>query len=184
MKIKKISSYILINCIFVILAILSFFITFISIKQMGQNDDSIRSIGIGSIANYLRFLPSEYTNQDVFELAFHNFGLALVTYILSMFSFGILGILSLCSSFSVAGIVLSNSPNWLEIVFTCLEVLGMSLSVFGGTYVFNKRKRENLSLKRVFIFSIGLIVILAVIYLIAAYIETGFIQNMLGLIEV
>lgn len=179
MKIKKINSYILINCIFVILATLSFFITYISIKQMGQNDDSIRSIGIGSIANYLRFLPSEYKNQNILELAFHNFGLAFIAYILSMLSFGILGILSLCSAFSVAAIVFSSSPDWLAVVFTCFEVLGISLSVFGGTYIFNKRKRENLSLKRVFIFSIGLIVILAVIYLIAAYIETGLIRNIL-----
>lgn len=179
MKIKKINSYILINCIFVILAILSFVITFISIKQMGQNDDRIRSIGIGSIANYLRFLPSQYKNQDILELAFHNFGLAFIAYILSALSFGILGILSLCSAFSVAAVIFSSSPDWLTVVFTCLEVLGISLSVFGGTYIFNKRRRKNISLKKVFAFSSVLICILCVIYLLAAYIETGLIRNML-----
>ena len=179
MKIKKINSYILINCVLVILAIISFFITFISIRQMGQNDDNICSIGIGSIANYLRFLPSDYKNQDIIELAFHNFGLAFIVYVLSMFSCGILGILSLCSAFSVAAVVFSGSPDWLAVVFTCLEVLGMSLSVFGGTYIFNKYRKENILLREVFVFSTVLISVLCVIYLLAAYIETGLIQNML-----
>lgn len=166
------------NCILIILATIAFLGSIFNTTNLKQNSAEIQTIDIGSIAFYLRFLAIGEKSTTL-ELAFHNWGLALVSYLLSMLSFGILGIGFLCSAFFVAGMVFANTFNIFTFSFTTLEVVGMCLSVFGGLYVFNKRKKDEFSLRDVMIFSVKLICILAVIYFLAACIETNFIQNIL-----
>ncbi|MFR1178858.1 MAG: hypothetical protein ACLSDH_02180 [Bacilli bacterium] len=175
---KKVSSYVLINSFLIVSALVSFFIAIFSAKQLKQNANSVQTIEINSVAFYLRFLTIE-PRTTIFELTFHNFGLALVAYILSMFSFGILSLGFLCSAFYVAGLVISNSFDFLTLVFTGMELVGMCLSVFGGVYIFDKRRKFHASLKNVLIFSVELVLTLLAIYILAACVENQFIQNVM-----
>lgn len=174
---KKFNSYILINCFLVVIAISSFIFA-LCINHFKQDNNYKQEMDINSIAPFIRFLTIDPTTS-ILELAFHNFSLAFIAYILSMFSFGILGIFSLCSAFYIAGIVVNSSFNFLILIFTILEVAGMCLSVFGGVYIFNKRRKYSISLNEVFVFSAKLILTLMIIYFLAACVETYFIQNMM-----
>ena len=107
----------------------------------------------------------------IIEIALHNFALAMIAYILSLFSCGILGILPLCFESFIVGTVFKAATSFTTICFTGLEIIGMIVSVFGGTFIFNQRKRKDMSLKKVFIISCALTLVLIIMYLLAAYIE-------------
>lgn len=62
--------------------------------------------------------------------------------------------------------------------FVILEVIGMSLAVFGGAYVFNERKKHGIKAKEMIIISLKFIGILILIYSLAAYIEASLIQSL------
>lgn len=174
---KKFNLYYIINLFLALFAVTSLVISLTKTGDVMTTSDNVQKINIGTIATYLKFLP-ENKIQTIAQIALHNLGLALIAYILSLFSCGILGFLPLCSAFFVAGGVLRASNSMSTVIFVALELIGMSLSVFGGAYIFNLRKKNNMSIKKVCIFSLLLILILAVTYLLASYIETGLMQNM------
>ncbi len=165
------------NIILSLLALISFSIAFIKVDQTLKATDSVESVGIGGVANYLQFMAGSKL-QVIFSIALHNFVLAFAAYLLSVCSCGILGSFSLCSAFFIAGLVIRTSFNALTFAFVALEVVGISLSVFAGVYIFNKRKKYNVSLKKVAFFSLVLLGFLIVIYLLAAYIEANLIQGL------
>ena len=177
MKKKRLNWYLLINLSLALIAVASFIISLTKTRNTITTCGSTQQINVGTIASYLKFLPENKT-QTIIQIALHNFALALIAYILSLFSCGVLGIAPLCSAFLVAGSVIQTSTNITTISFVTLELIGMSLAVFGGSYVFNQRKRNNLSLKKVFVISLCLTIVLVITYLFAAYIETELIQNL------
>lgn len=176
-KKKKIDLYYIMNIILSLLAIISFSISFIKVGKNLQTTEVIESVGIGGIANYLQFMTVNKL-QVMISIALHNFVLALIAYLLSVCSCGILGSCSLCSAFFIAGLVIRTSMDMPTVIFVTLEVAGISLAVFGGTYIFNKRRKYTMPFKKITFFSLALIGCLILIYLLAAYIEANLIQNL------
>lgn len=176
-KKKKVSAYHVIVAILGILAFASFFIALTNFREIEPSQSYNKSVNVGTITTYLKFLP-ENKNQTILQIALHNFGLALITFILSLLSCGILGVFHLCSAFFVGGAVIRSVSSLPEVAFVVLELIGMVIAVFGGAYIFNQRKKNNMSLKKVCIISLCFTLCLLLIYLLAAYIETGLIQNL------
>lgn len=174
---KKIDLYSVMNIILALLAVASFSISFIKLGQTCQTADAVKPVNIGGIANYLQFMTDDKL-QIIISIALHNFCLALIAYLLSVFSCGIFGTPSLISAFFIAGLVIRASMNIPTFAFVMLEVIGMSLAVFGGAYVFNEHKKHGIKAKQMMIISLKFIGILILIYSLAAYIEASLIQSL------
>lgn len=113
----------------------------------------------------------------MFDIAYHNFILSLIFCLLTMFSFGLLGVFSLISTFSIAAITIKTSPDFFTISFVILEMLGMLIAVLGGNYIAYQRAKNKISLNKMFLLIFILIITLALIYTLAAYIESDLLYN-------
>lgn len=82
---KKIDLYSVMNIILALLAVASFSISFIKLGQTCQTVDAVKPVNIGGIANYLQFMTDDKL-QIIISIALHNFCLALIAYLLSVFS--------------------------------------------------------------------------------------------------
>lgn len=175
---KKINIYGFISATLIFMSVVLFTIAFI---RTGKSNDVLQEnakISLGSIISYLRFVCGSKTN-NVVAIASHNFCIAITTYMLSLFSCGFLSLLPFCSAFLVAGTVIRSSSNVYSIIFVLLELLGMYIAVFYGIYLHKRRRAFDLTLKKTCILSVRLSLVLAVIYLLAAYIECGLISSVM-----
>ena len=172
----KIDLYNMIKFILIFLAVVAFCVPFVKDTQNAQlSNNSFRELD--NVLVYLRFISKD-SNKLVVDLAVHNFGIAIITYILSILSAGILGAIQFCSAFFVAGNVIKTSPDVATLFFVSLELIGMSIAVFGGLFVSQKLRDGKLSINKGIIVSLVLIAIMGINYLLAAYIETGIIQKL------
>lgn len=176
-KKKKVSAYHIIVAILGIFALIFFSIALTNFKGTEPSQSYNQSVNVGTITTYLKFLPGN-KNQIILQIALHNFALALIAFILSLLSCGILGVFHLCSAFFVGGAVIRSVPSLPAVAFVVLELIGMVIAVFGGAYIFNQRKKNDMLLKKVCIISLCLTLCLILIYLLAAYIEIGLIQKL------
>ena len=168
----------IVKVVLIFLAVVAFCVPFIkgtqSTPQVFNN-----SMELENILGYLRFLSKD-SNKVIVDLAVHNFSIAIITYILSILSAGILGAIQFCSAFFIAGNVIKTSPDVATVFFVSLELVGMSIAVFGGLFVSQKLRGHKLSFNKSIIVSLTLITIMGICYLLAAYIETGIIQKLWG----
>jgi hypothetical protein len=167
---------------YILLSVLAFFffaLGFFVSKNLLHGSVETTNMSLSSIAGYLRFL-SPNKSKTITSIALHNFGLATISYIFSLISGGILGILTICSAFFIGGFVMFTPFTWTNFSFITFELIGMGLAVFGGLYVYEKRKKSNLSLKNIFSFSLIFIFMMFFIYIIAAFIETSLLQKLWG----
>lgn len=175
---KKINVYGFVSASLILLSVVLFLTAFL---RTGKSNDALQenaNISLGSIISYLRFVCGSKTNNMV-AIAFHNFCIAITTYMLSLVSCGILGLVPFCSAFLIAGTVIRSSANIYSIIFVLLELLGIYIAVFYGIYLHKRRRAFDLTLKKTCILSVNLSLVLAVIYLLAAYIECGLISSVM-----
>ena len=171
---KKIDFYKIMNVILAISAVSGLILPwFILSKSSGSNESNL-AVSLSSMASFLRFFTGS-KNQMVVDIAVHNFAIAILGFILSFLSHGVLGCIFLFLNSFVMGTVLYGVHTFYTILFVFLELLGICIAVFGGTNLAKKRNKSNLSLTVIFKNSIILICIMAVIYFLAAFIESGLI---------
>lgn len=175
---KKNKSHDIIYILLYVLMVISFVLGFWVIKWQPVNDGNTESVNLSSVIGYLKF-ASPNKIQSLLSIALHNFGLALIAFLLSFFSSGYLGIIPLCSSFFIGGVTIYNSPqNLSTIFFVGLELVGMYLSVFGGVYLHKKRNKSLWPLEKIGVIAAALAGVLFVIYIAAAYIESNLLQSL------
>ena len=134
------------------------------------------NVNLNKIAGYLKFLFASKSTM-MFDIAYHNFILSLIFCLLTMFSFGLLGVFSLISTFSIAAITIKTSPDFFTISFVILEMFGMLIAILGGNYIAHQRAKNKVSLNKMFLLIFILIITLALIYTLAAYIESDLLYN-------
>lgn len=166
----------IINVLLILSLIISFIISFLSfdLKSMEPNNSTL---SIEAIALFLKYI-SNNMNGSMLNIAIHNFILATISYILSVLTCGISGIFSLfflCSTFAIG---LKTSSDIWNVLFIFLEAIGMIIANFFGAYLGIKRNYNFLSIKKIGIMSVVLLPLLLILYLIAAYIESGLIYEL------
>lgn len=179
-KKMKIDFYFVIGGILIILAILCFILPFTNFNEINLSRAKTTNFSLADFAGYIKFLFKPNKASVTFSLFAHNFSLALIIYILGLFTAGIFDILPICSAFYVAGATIYSSHNMSTIIFVCLELFGVILSVFFGIHFHKKRLKFEMPLKIICINSIILIISLIGIYMLAAFIESGLISSMWG----
>ena len=167
-----------INIILILVGCIGFILPFIILSKTDNAENMSTTVPIASIIGYCRFLAAE-KNQMFFDIAIHNIAIAILGVIISFFSRGILGCFILFFNLFILGTVFWGTQRALSIVFISLEFIGICLAVFGGTKLSEKRK-DGLSLIKLFKSSVILILIITIIYFIAAIIESKIILNQWG----
>lgn len=182
LKIKnkiKINYFSIISIVFIILSILSFSISFFNTGNPGSEiaEHGVDTpISLGNIAGYLKFISKDKLYM-IKELAVHNFAIATLTLFLSLVTSGILSTFSIISAFYIAGAVIRSSFNLATIGFVSLEMLGIILASIVGVYLSQKRKKEEITTKQIFLYFAITILILFIIYILAACIEANLISG-------
>lgn len=164
--------------VFVVLMAIFFILGIIASKNISNSAHSDLDLKLSNIAGYLKLL-SENKTRSIFNIAMHNFGLAITAFILSFLSSGFLGIIPLCSSFFIGGVTFYTLPkNTSNIFFVCFELLGMFLAVSSGMIFREKQKTMCWSIKKIIILSITLIIGLFLIYMVASCVENELLQSL------
>lgn len=138
--------------------------------------ENISTFSLSGIAGYLRFLTKD-KNDMIVSIAFHNITIALLSFIVSFLSNGILGILLLFINLISVNMVLSKIHDFSMAFFVYLEIIGIFIAAFIGTVLSSKKSEKNFSLLNIFKCFIALTLVLVIIYFVAAYVECDFIMN-------
>ncbi len=157
--------YIFLGCSIIVGIFVPFFIVFQLKSTQGVN----AAVSLSNIACYLRFLAGS-KSEMILSIAVHNMAVALFSFILSFFSSGVLGCLFLFMNSFVLSTTLIGVHTVHTIIFVLLEFIGICLSVFGGTALSEKRKRE-VCLRDLLKQATLLLSIISCVYLLAAVIE-------------
>lgn len=166
--------------LFFVLIFTFFILGMITSKNISNSSSCNPNLKLSDIAEYLKFLSVDKT-RSIFNIAVHNFGLAITAYILSFLSSGLLGIIPICSSSFIGGITFCTSPkNVNNIFFVLLELSGMCLAVLAGTFFREKQKSSQWSITKIIILSIVLTIFLFLIYVMASCIENELLQSLWG----
>lgn len=175
---EKNKSYNIIYILLYALMVVSFVTGFWVLKWYNLDYGNTENVSLGSIVGYLKFV-SPNRMQSLLSIALHNFGLALVAFLISFVSAGYLGIIPICSSFFIGGLTIYGLyQNLSTILFVCLELIGVYLSVFGGVYLHKKRIKLLWSFEKIVLISASLIGALFIIYIVAAYIESSLLTSL------
>jgi hypothetical protein len=153
---------------------IGFFLPWLILQK--SNNPGSETVPLTSVASYLRFLTGN-RNQMLIDIAIHNIAIAILIFILSFFSRGILGCLALFFNLFVIGAVLHDVHTLPTVLFAFLEFLGVCIAVFGGTILSEKRVKYEITLKSIFKFSIIFIFVITFLYFVAAFIESNVILN-------
>jgi hypothetical protein len=170
---KKINFYKVIYIVIVIFAIIGLILPWFIFSKL-EFDKNVTTLT--GMAGILRFLVGN-KGQMVIDIALHNFAIAIFSFILSFLSHGVLGCLYLFFNSFLIGTVLYGIHTFQTILFTFLELSGLCVAVFGGMILAKKRNLDNLSMKNIFKFTIILNFIMAIIYFLAAFIESNLILS-------
>lgn len=175
-KHNKLDFYKVINIILIIAGSAGFILPFFILYKY-KNSSEIRPIVLlSNIIGYCRFLVGN-KKQMITDIAIHNIAIAIFGFITSFFSRGILGCLILFFNLFVLGTVLCDVHTAFTIIFVSLELIGICIAVFGGTNLSKRFNKNNTPLKNILKLSIFIIAIIAIIYFIAASIESKIILN-------
>ena len=167
---KRLNFYVIINIVLGISMISGLSLSWFLSSRLGDSN----TVPLSSMASLFRFLTGNH-NRMVLDIVLHNLSIATLGLILSFLSYGVLGFILLFFNSFVLGVILYQVHNFYTVLFVLLELLGICISVFGGTSLAKKRFRDNLPLSVVLKYSLFLFLGMTVIYLCAASIETSLI---------
>jgi len=173
---QKSKFYKVINIILAVSTISGLVLPWFLLSNYNSSDKANLTISLTSIAGFLRFLTGG-KNQMLVDITVHNAAIAVLGFILSFLSHGVLGCVFLFLNSFLVGMVLYGVHDFQTILFVFLEILGICVAAFGGTILAKKRNENNLSLSSVFKYSGILILIITIIYFLAAIIESNLIIN-------
>lgn len=176
---NKLDFFKVINIILMITGCIGFILPFIILHKPDNAENINTVIPLSSIVGYCRFLVAG-KNQMFFDIAIHNIAIAIFGFVISFFSRGVLGCLILFFNLFVLGTVLFSVHTVPTIIFVLLELIGICVSVFGGTHLSSRVIKNNSTTKEIFKSSLVAIIIIVVVYFIAAIIESKIILNQWG----
>jgi len=171
---KKTNFYKIIYIILIVMGIIALILPWIILHKSDSSNGEI--VSLISIASYFRFFTGS-KSQMIVDIAMHNVAIAVFGFVISFFSRGVLGCLALFLNLFVIGMVLCDIHTLPTILFAFLEFLGICVAVFGGTILSEKRIKFDVPLNKIFKSALVLILVIAVLYFVAAFIESNILLN-------
>jgi hypothetical protein len=136
-------------------------------------------IGIDALASYLRLIIGN-TGAIATKISLHNFALAIIAYILNIFTFGLSGPVFLAQSCFLFALTLKQNQSPASVAFVALEMVGVFVACGAGVYIPYKRHKSGLAIKKILLFSLAFVIFLSAIYWAAAFIESSIIKTVLN----
>lgn len=176
---KKQNFYNIVYVILIITAFVGLILPYFILTKFGYSEEVGSTVSLSSIAGYLRFLSGD-ENQMIIRIAIHNIAIAIFGFIASFFSAGIIGVFFVLINCFVLSATLFGIHTLPAIIFVSLEFLGICIAIFGGTHLSKMFFKNNTPVKNILKLSIFIIAVIAIIYLIAAFIESKIILSCWG----
>ena len=171
---KQSKGFWILVCLQGVVAFLGFLKSFIFAKNLIITSESVPN-DLTSLIYFTRFLVQS-SSQNTVTFFLHNFGISLLSNLLSLLSLGFLGIPQLFSAFSVLGISATNGFS-ISLLVAALETLGVCISVGFSTIFSWELKNREVKKSNVLLKNALLILFLAFLYLITALIESNYIRQ-------
>ena len=168
--------YKVIDAVLISACFMGFILPFFILHKSNTSNGLGATISLAGIIGYCRFLAGS-KNQMLIDIAIHNIAIAIFGFIISFFSRGTLGCLVLFFNLFVLGTVLFDVHTLPTIIFVLLEFVGICLAVFGGTHLSKRFVKKNTPAKDILKFSIFINAAIAILYFIAAFIESKIILS-------
>lgn len=173
---KKWSFYNIVYVTLIVTAFVGLILPYFILAKFGYSEEVGSIVPLSNIAGYLRFL-SEDENQMIIRIAIHNIAIAIFGFIASFFSAGIIGGFFLLINCFVLSATLFGIHTLPAIIFVSLEFLGICIAVFGGTHLSKRFVKKNTPAKDILKLSIFINAAIAILYFIAAFIESKIILS-------